>query len=249
VEIYKIQNKNFITLAGFSILETSPYDLVQTILIRMDKDKKSLLFFANTNFIVQCQPILSLMNSPNILIVNDGVGMDLASYLIYQRKFKANLNGTDFIPFFFKNANKVLRIFLVGGVPNSISKAAHYFEHHLGQVVVGTCDGYEGIKNFNLVNEINGLKVDVILVAMGNPKQEKWILDNYTKLNANFIVGVGALFDFLAGDKSRAPHVIRQMRLEWLYRLCLEPKRLMKRYTIDIIRFLLICLRYKSPRN
>jgi beta-1,4-glucosyltransferase len=175
---------------------------------------------------------------------------DLANYLMHGHKFKANLNGTDFIPYFFKTLNKPFRIFLIGGKPDVISKAAHYFESQLGQVIVGTYDGYEGVKKIDLVNEINESHPEIILVAMGNPKQEEWILENYDKLNANFIAGVGALFDFLAGDKSRAPKLIRHFHAEWFYRLCLEPKRLMRRYTIDIIWFLYICLKaHKKSRK
>ena len=235
-----------IPLAGFPVLETTSVDLALEINKRSDEVKKSVIFFANTNFIVQCRPLLSRMECPEVFIVNDGVGMDLASFLLYRRTFKSNLNGTDFIPFLFKNTNKIFRVFLLGGKPEVVTKASHYFEKNLGQVVVGSCDGYEGFKSFDLVREINALNPDVILVAMGNPKQEEWILDNYPKLNVNIIAGVGALFDFLAGDKSRAPLVIRQIRAEWFYRLCLEPRRLMKRYSIDVIRFLYICFKYKK---
>jgi beta-1,4-glucosyltransferase len=241
-----MSRNNFIPLAGFQVLETTSADLASEINKRADEVKKSVIFFANTNFIVQCRPMLPRMNCPEVFIVNDGVGMDLASLLLHRRTFKSNLNGTDFIPFLFKNSNKSLRVFLLGGKPEVVTKASHYFEKNLGQVVVGNCDGYEGFKSVDLVREINALKPDVILVAMGNPKQEEWILDNYPQLKVSLIAGVGALFDFLAGDKSRAPLVIRKIRAEWFYRLCLEPRRLMKRYTVDVIRFLYICFKYKK---
>lgn len=237
---------DFIPIAGFRVLEATSAELALEINKRAVNAKKSVLFFANTNFIVQCRSMLFRMDCPEVFIVNDGVGMDLASLLLYRRKFKSNLNGTDFIPFLFKNTNKVLRIFLLGGTQEVITKASNYFEKNLGQIVVGSCDGYDGIKKGDLISEINALRADVVLVAMGNPKQEQWILDNYPKLNVNLIAGVGALFDFLAGDKSRAPRLIRAIRAEWLYRLCLEPRRLMKRYTIDIIKFLFICCTYKK---
>lgn len=233
-------------MAGFPVLETTQEELALEIHQRMETSKKSVLFFANTNFIVQCRPILQRMINDDVLIVNDGVGMDIASMLLYRRKFKSNLNGTDFTPFLFKKSNISLRVFLLGGKAEVLNKAAYYLVHQLGQVVVGSCDGYEGINRSNLVNEINELHADVILVAMGNPKQEEWILDHYQQLNAKFIAGVGALFDFWAGDKPRAPVFIQQIRMEWFYRLCLEPKRLLKRYTIDILRFLALCIQYRK---
>lgn len=65
-------------------------------------------------------------------------------------------------------------------------------------------------------------------------------------LNTNVMIGVGAFLDFLAGDKPRAPELIRKLRLEWFYRLCLEPTRLMRRYTLDIAVFLALCLKLQK---
>lgn len=238
-----------ILVAGFPVLETTCDALADRLFERMNTHKKSVLFFANTNFIVQCRPLLPGMVNKEVLIVNDGVGMDIASLLLYRRKFISNLNGTDFTPYLFAKSNKALRVFLLGGKPEVLNKAAYYLVHQLGQIVVGSCDGYDGMHRSNLVDDINEVYPDVILVAMGNPKQEKWILDHYEQLNAKLIAGVGALFDFWAGDKPRAPAFIQKIRMEWFYRLCIEPKRLLKRYTIDIGKFLFMCIKYKNTRR
>ena len=240
-------NNDPIFLAEFPVLETPKAELALYLFERMAAAKKNVLFFANTNFIVQCRPILQRMLNVNILIVNDGLGMDIAALMLYQHQFQSNLNGTDFIPFFFRLSPKVLRIFLVGGKQEVINKAAYFLVHKLSQDVVGSCDGYDGICNHpDLVNVINASNAEVVLVAMGNPKQELWILDHYELLDAKLISGVGALFDFWAGDKPRAPDLIQKLRMEWLYRLCLEPRRLYKRYTIDVVKFLVLCFRYRK---
>lgn len=238
-----------IFLAGFPIREISKQLLTEHILARMNAAQKSVLFFANTNFVVQCRPLLTQMQNDAVIIVNDGVGMDIAALLFHQRKFKENLNGTDFTPFFFSKARQPLRVFLVGGQHAVIAKASVHLSQELGQIIAGTCDGYDGIKNNQLVELINQARADVVLVAMGNPKQEQWILDNYLKLNANLVSGVGALFDFWAGDKPRAPVIVQKMRMEWFYRLCIEPKRLFKRYTIDILVFLFCCFKYRANKG
>lgn len=243
-------NKNYSFLAGFPVLDTTYDVLADYISGRMDTSKRSVLFFANTNFIVQCRPILKRMCNDDVVIVNDGVGMDIASLLLHQRKFKSNLNGTDFTPYFLEKSDKALRVFLLGCKHEVLSKATNFLVHKLGQVVVGSCDGYDGIREMEgLVDVINESRADIILVAMGNPKQEEWILDNYQQLNAKFISGVGALFDFWAGDKPRAPDFIRKIRMEWFYRLCIEPKRLFKRYTYDIIVFLIFCIKYRHNNS
>jgi beta-1,4-glucosyltransferase len=135
---------------------------------------------------------------------------------------------------------------LLGGKSEVLDKAAYHLVHKLGQIVVGTCDGYDGIRRADLVETINATEPDVVLVAMGNPKQEQWILDHYQQINAKVFSGVGALFDFWAGDKPRAPAWVQKIRMEWFYRLCLEPKRLMKRYTFDILIFLMCCFKHRN---
>lgn len=241
-----MQSEKTIPIAGFAVTRTTSYVLAQHLLKQLQSKNKVALFFANTNFIVQCRSQLKRMHDDSVIVVNDGVGMDIASLLIQRKRFEENLNGTDFTPYLFNRSSKQLRVFLLGGKPHVVQKAADYARHQLGQKIVGVCDGYEDIQNEpNLVDAINRSNPDVVLVAMGNPIQEKWILDNRQALNAGVVIGVGALFDFWAGDKTRAPILIQKLRLEWFYRLCLEPKRLLRRYTVDIARFLLHCHKYR----
>lgn len=231
-----------IQVGGFSVLKTTAADLATHLLAQRQSGRQVTLFFANTNFVVQCRGMRSRMETDGVAIVNDGVGMDIAARFLHADRFKENLNGTDFVPFLFRQSSTPLRVFMVGGKPRVLQKAARYVTQELGQVVVGTCDGYEGIKaNPQLVETINRSQADVVLVAMGNPVQEKWILDHRQGLSATILAGVGALFDFWAGDKPRAPVFVQKMRLEWFYRLCLEPRRLARRYTVDIVKFLKHC--------
>jgi beta-1,4-glucosyltransferase len=98
-----------------------------------------------------------------------------------------------------------------------------------------------------LCQRINASGADIVLVALGNPRQEEWIRQNMGALNANLLVSVGALLDFLSGGVRRAPMWVQKIRFEWLYRLAQEPQRLLRRYTVDIARFLYLCLRYPMP--
>ena len=239
-------NTPYVFLAGYPVIETTKEDLAAQISSRIDSRTKSILFFANTNFVVQCRALLSKLQSEDVLIVNDGVGMDIACKLIHGRKFATNLNGTDFTPYFLTHSERSYRVFLVGGRPEILNKAAYFLVHQLGQSVVGSCDGFDGIKNTDLVKAINSSKAEVVLVAMGNPRQEKWILDHYQLLDANLFSGVGALFDFWAGDKPRAPNFVQKLRMEWFYRLCIEPRRLIKRYSADVLVFLVHCIRFRK---
>jgi beta-1,4-glucosyltransferase len=136
---------------------------------------------------------------------------------------------------------------LLGGKSGVAEKAGDAIEQQTGQLVVGCADGYSHTDPSALCARINDSGADIVLVAMGNPIQEEWIRQHMGALNARLFVSVGALFDFLSGDVQRAPQWVQKIRFEWLYRLTREPRRLAQRYTLDLARFLVLCLRY--PRS
>lgn len=244
----KTVSEEITTLAGFPVRRMDADSLAGRLLGALAAREKVSLFFANTNLIVQCRAQLPRMLDRDVIIVNDGIGVDIAAFLLGGKRFPANLNGTDFTPFLLKKAQRPLRLFLLGGKEDVVQQAAAHARGALGAEVVGTCNGYDGMRGQgDLAAEINRCAPDVVLVALGNPIQEEWILSHRQALDAGIVMGVGALFDFWAGAKSRAPELVRTLRLEWLYRLCLEPRRLARRYTVDIVRFLAHCHRYRMP--
>ncbi|HEX7802848.1 MAG TPA: WecB/TagA/CpsF family glycosyltransferase [Pseudoxanthomonas sp.] len=219
--------------------------LAEDLLEALDSGHKRQVFFANTNFVVQCRPLRARLQASSVYVVNDGIGMDLASLLIHRRRFAENLNGTDFIPYLCTQRARPLRFFLLGSQPGVAVRAARHLVEKLGQQVVGTCDGYAEFAKAGegLVERINASGAEVVLVAFGNPRQEAWVLDHCAACDAPVMFGVGALLDFLSGNARRAPAWVRTLHLEWLFRLCLEPRRLLKRYSWDMIGFFWICLR------
>ncbi|MBX3618896.1 MAG: WecB/TagA/CpsF family glycosyltransferase [Rhizobacter sp.] len=202
--------------------------------------RRTELFFANTNFVVTCQEFAARFNDPGITVVNDGIGMDLAARLMHGQRFQENLNGTDFIPRLLRGSPLPLRVFLFGARPDVVREASRAVEKRFGQEVVGALSGY-GVDDAAVCERIRSTRPDVVLVALGNPLQERWILDHAAALPPALYVGVGALFDFLADRAVRAPTWVRRLRLEWLFRLAQEPRRLWKRYTIDAVKFFRIC--------
>ncbi|QEY16194.1 glycosyltransferase [Cellvibrio sp. KY-GH-1] len=240
-----MSNESFelIPLGGFFIHSTSSKDLSRQLRDNMEHQQTTLLF-ANTNFIVQCQALKNELANSNTIIVNDGVGIDIATWLIHRKKFRENLNGTDFTPLFLQHLGKDAKVFLVGAKPGIAMKAAQHLQTDLQIEVVGYRNGYDEASDAEvLIDAINSSGANVVLIAMGNPNQEHWILKHRQRLNTKVLIGVGALLDFLAGEKPRAPKTIQKLRLEWFYRLCLEPGRLLRRYTLDIAVFLQLCLR------
>ena len=236
-----------LALAGYPVFSTTSDDLCEVLQERLEADRKTVLVFANTNFVLQCQPIRNWLNGDDVIIVNDGIGMDIASLLKHGKRYKDNLNGTDFMPLLFKTFTQSHKLFLLGGKSGVAQKAGAAIEQQTGQLVVGCADGYSHTDPSALCARINASGADIVLVAMGNPIQEEWIRQHMGALNARLFVSVGALFDFLSGDVPRAPQWVQKIRFEWLYRLTREPRRLAQRYTLDLARFLVLCLRY--PRS
>lgn len=168
------------------------------------------------------------------LVLPDGVGVDLASLAMHGRMFPANLNGTDFVPALLTYMTTPKRVGLVGARPDVLQRARDGFAQHAPwHEFVAIHDGYFDEPGSEAVaDEIARHKVDILLVAMGTPKQEMWI-DRYVRPeHARLVFGVGALFDFMAGEVSRASTTARSLRVEWLHRFRLEPRRLWRRYFV-----------------
>jgi N-acetylglucosaminyldiphosphoundecaprenol N-acetyl-beta-D-mannosaminyltransferase len=98
-----------------------------------------------------------------------------------------------------------------------------------------------------LVARLNAARPDIVWVGLGAPKQELWMADHVTRLDAAVLLGVGAAFDIHAGTLAQAPPWMQRSGLEWLYRLAREPRRLWRRYLVTNPRFLWGILR-QPPR-
>ena len=176
------------------------------------------------------------------IVMNDGIGVSLAARIVGGRTFPANLNGTDLTPLILKlAAEKGWRVFLLGGVPGVAEKAAAKFvEQNPALEISGTHPGFFKEEELDgLVQRIREARTDVLIVGMGNPVQERWLARHQARTGARLGVGVGAFLDFSAGMFPRAPLWVQRIKLEWLYRMSREPKRLWKRYLIEGPLFLL----------
>lgn len=179
------------------------------------------------------------------VIFPDGVGVDLAAAVVYGDKFPANLNGTDFIPALLTYMDRPKRVGLIGGRPGVAEMAAANFKRHAPwhDFVVVSDGFFDDAASGEVTRRLNALKLDVLLVGLGSPKQEKWVDANIRADHARLVVCVGALFDFVAQVVPRAPKLVRRLRMEWLFRLAVEPKRLWRRYIVGNPLFIVRTIR------
>jgi alpha-1,3-mannosyltransferase len=208
----------------------------------INQRSKSMVAFANANLlsIAHAEPKIAEALR-RFIVLNDGIGTDIASRILYGSRFPDNLSGTDFVPYFLRRSARRLRIFLLGARPGIVEQAAAALtKEYPKHVVVGVEHGYGDLNSPELLERIRDCRPDVLLVGLGNPAQELWLAKNFEETGCPLGLAVGALFDFIAGNVSRAPRWIRSARLEWVYRLCLEPRRLAARYLIGNPIFLAI---------
>ena len=114
------------------------------------------------------------------------------------------------------------------------ARAAERLKERYPQLVIQTRHGYfSPEENDAVLEEIADFQPNVLMVGMGMPRQEHWVLDNLERIQANAILTAGACFDYIAGAIPTPPRWMGRMGLEWLYRLLTEPRRLWRRYLVE----------------
>ncbi len=135
------------------------------------------------------------------------------------------------------------RLFFLGARPGVAQKAAERLQQACPQLrIAGVHHGFfnhQGLENDKVVDAINRSEADILMVGFGMPSQEKWLSENWERLSAHIFLTGGAVFDYAAGNLKRAPDWVIRAHLEWLHRLIQEPRRLFRRYALEIPDFFL----------
>ena len=181
------------------------------------------------------------------VVFADGIGAKIGAAMLGY-KVEENVNGTDMFPLL---ADKPYRIYLFGGAPGVAEKALEKARALNGKAqFVGCADGFFKAKSEDeIFAELANLQVDVLLVALGVPKQEEWIKSHLDRLPGCVAIGVGGLLDFVSERIPRAPMWMRKANIEWCFRLYCEPMRLFKRYIIGNPLFIARVFRSKIWRK
>lgn len=235
--LYKLPH-TYIPSLGVSLADAKP-DAAISALLAPGKRRVAFMNAHCFNIMETTPAYAAAVRSANALLP-DGSGVALASKMS-GKTLTANLNGTDLIPQLLAEAAKQGKsVYLFGGRPGTAEAAARALILRIPHLrIVGTLNGYDQAANEDAVIEnINESGADIVLVAMGVPLQDLWLHRHAKRLNANLTMGVGAAFDFIAGNVSRAPKVMRKSGTEWMWRLAVEPRRMAKRYLIGNATFL-----------
>lgn len=238
----KLKEIPMLSLFGLQVKNTSMTEAVRWITEPRNEQKKTKVgFFVNVhsvNLSINDDIFFNQLSKADALFA-DGSGIRLAATKAGYR-LKGNNNGTDLLPHLCERTIKNNQsIYLLGSKPTIADKAAQNLKHKFpGLNIAGTQHGYSQLTNKELIENINQSQCDVLLVAMGSPIQEKWLIDNHEKLNCSTALAVGGLFDFYSGTISRSPLWLRQLGMEWIWRLIQEPSKKFNRYVIGTPLFL-----------
>lgn len=195
----------------------------------LTEDKMHMICTPNPEMVMAAQDddeFRKILNSSS-LNIPDGNGIVWASKKVGDR-LPERVAGYDFIHKIFELGQDMdISFYFLGSKPGVAEKAKNKIEEqYVGIEVVGTNDGYFSVEDeAKIVDKINADKPDILLVAMGAPKQERFIYKYMNKLNCKVAVGVGGCFDVISGDVKRAPKLFIKLKLEWLYRACTDFRR------------------------
>jgi N-acetylglucosaminyldiphosphoundecaprenol N-acetyl-beta-D-mannosaminyltransferase len=185
----------------------------------------------------------------------DGVPVIWASHLL-RPVLPEKVSGSDLVmPLAQLAGREGWRVYLLGGSPGAAKLAAERLRKECNTNIVGIDDGIVRVGDTSpeqraVVERVRAARPDIVLVALGAPKQEFWIDEHAEELGPAVLLGVGASLDFVAGTIRRSPRWMSKVGLEWLYRLGQEPKRLWRRYLVDDPRFVAIVMRtWRLPRD
>ncbi|MCG6942391.1 MAG: WecB/TagA/CpsF family glycosyltransferase [Thiohalocapsa sp.] len=173
-------------------------------------------------------------------VLPDGIGIHIGCRM-QGVALRENVNGTDLFPLLCAAAAERGRsLFLLGARPGIAASAAERMQRRYPKLrIAGTRDGYFDVaEEPAVIEQINASGADLLLVAFGAPRQDVWLHHHRDALAPPVRMGVGGLFDFYSGRIPRAPVWMREIGLEWVYRLLQEPGRMWRRYVIGNPLFL-----------
>lgn len=186
------------------------------------------------------------------MVIPDGIGLVYASRII-GKPLRERVTGIDFLEKMLRYLQETGKsVFLLGSRPGVAEKASEKMkEKYPGLIVAGTHHGYfKPEEEEKILEAINAAKPDFLCVALGSPKQDKFIHRYKGRLSAKAAIGVGGSLDVWAGELKRAPEFYRKYGLEWLYRLIQEPHRYKRMSVLPVFMIKVIANQiFKRSRN
>lgn len=212
------------------------------------KEKPSLVVTPNSEMLAMAaedKELARILNSAD-LATADGAGVVIASKILGE-PLEERVAGFDLISRLFKEfAAEEINFYFLGGEPGIVEQAVENLEAELPNLnICGYHHGYlDRESQAEVIAEINSKNIDLLLVGMGVPLQEKFLDRNLKSLKVGVAITVGGSFDVLAGEVNRAPLWMQKASLEWFYRLLQEPSRFARMLSLPKFIYLVFKSKY-----
>ncbi|MBU0707449.1 WecB/TagA/CpsF family glycosyltransferase [Patescibacteria group bacterium] len=233
---------NNIKILGITISSLGLDELRAVLLKYLKTDGSKQIVTPNPEFCVRAGRDFEFRNILNKadLAIPDGIGIKLAG-LYLGTPIKKRITGIRLVRELCQIASdQKKKVYFLGATNKTALEAARNLKSKYSDMkVVGAENEYSvfgKMKDDKVVKKINQKKADILFVAFGAPKQEKWIYYNLPKMKSvKIAVGVGGAFDYYSGNVKRAPSLFRNIGLEWLYRLIRQPWRIKRIFTAIMV--------------
>jgi N-acetylglucosaminyldiphosphoundecaprenol N-acetyl-beta-D-mannosaminyltransferase len=240
--------ENKINILNLVFDSTTRENLLNVLTNRIEKKEKTFLVTANPEIVMHANEdaeYLDIVQQADFVIA-DGIGVIIGSKLI-GKPLPERIPGFELMQDLLKIGNdKGWSAYFLGAKRDVIEKAvANIMETYPNLKISGYHDGYFNWEDNVIPGAISQTKPDLIFVALGFPRQEKFIATNLPQFEKGLFIGVGGSFDVVAGAVKRAPVIWQKLNLEWLYRLIKQPSRWRRMLALPafIIRMLVIRIR------
>ena len=230
-----------VTILGVRVHRLTFAQALDAIEATIEQGEKGYVVTTNPEIIMRGQrdPEYKAILNRALMAWPDGIGVLMAAWLL-GKPIPERVTGSDGVPLIAaRAAQRGWRLYLLGAAPGVAQRAAEVLrQRYPGVHIVGAEPGDPRPEHDDaLVARINAVRPDILFVAYGAPKQERWMARNLPRLDVHVTIGVGGAFDFLAGVQKRAPRWMRSAGLEWLWRLIMEPWRWRRQLVLPLFTF------------
>lgn len=253
----RVRDDRRFVLGGIGIDRVTMAGALDAIERLVDAGRGGMVFTPNVDHVVIADrdPAFRAAYRDADVALPDGMPLLWAARLLGE-PLPEKVSGSDLVlPLAARAAARGWRVYLLGGAPGVAAEAAARLRSRFPGIGIAGTDapriepGTGPDETAAALARVREAGPQLLLVALGAPKQEVWIHRHLEQLRPAVAVGVGASLDFVAGRRRRAPRWISRAGLEWLWRLSLEPRRLWRRYLLEDPRFATILLRELRGRS
>jgi N-acetylglucosaminyldiphosphoundecaprenol N-acetyl-beta-D-mannosaminyltransferase len=224
---------------------------IQRVRSFLEKDTRPHVVIASNpekNFSVPKDAVLYHTFKNADLLIPDGIGVVMAARILYGVNIK-RVPGSEFIFDICEiAANGSYKVFIYGAKEDVNRRAVEELNiRYPGLNIVGRDNGYvKESEMLDLIDRINMSKAEILFLALGSPRQEKWYATYKNRLqHVKVVQGVGGTLDTIAGTVKRAPEIWCKFQLEWLYRLIMEPKRISRQKVLPLFAAMVLIAKLK----